>query len=173
MTSVLNVEAWASFFSSTAQISGGLVGLVFVALTFKPRMFGADGDVALRSLASQVFADFLNVLLGSLILLTPSPSPRLVGSVFLILGGVGSARLVRSWLEIRRSEPARSSRRPIVRRFAMSLGGNLAFLASGAIALLAPQRVDCLWYSLVTGVLVLMLSGSRGAWLLVTHEVVP
>ena len=52
----------------------------------------------------------------------------------------------------------------------MSLGGNLAFVAAGATVWLSPQRVDVFWWCLVAGVLTLMLSGSRGAWLLVTHE---
>jgi hypothetical protein len=171
MTSMLNVEIWASFFSSTAQISGGLVGLVFVALTFKPRMFGAEGDVAMRGLASQVFADFLNVLLVSLLLLTPSPTLVWAGSLLGIVGAAGLARLLRSWLVIGRSRT--TARGPVLRRMAMSLGGNFIFATGGAVAWLSPPRVEWFCYCVVTGVLVLILSGSRGAWLLVTHEASP
>jgi hypothetical protein len=76
----IHIENWSSFFGSIAQVSGGLVGLVFVALTFKPEMFGAAGDVGMRKLAGQVFSDFLNVLLVSLVMLIPYPGPWIPAS---------------------------------------------------------------------------------------------
>lgn len=165
--SILHTETWLSFFGSIAQVSGGLVGLVFVALTFKPDMFGAAGDVGMRRLAGQIFSDFLNVLLVSLVMQVPSPGIRVAGFLG-IVGALGSVRVVRSLIEIRRAKSGPVSHGPIRQRMIMSLNGNLALLLACGVAMLG-RREDLFWWLVVGGVITLVLSGSRSAWLLVTH----
>ena len=48
------LTSFANFFGAAAQVSGALVGLVFVALTYNSRLLGDGGHAGLRALAQQV-----------------------------------------------------------------------------------------------------------------------
>lgn len=66
MESFLQVTRdWTNFCEALAQISGALLGLVFVALTFNPRLPGNGKDPVLGALAHQTFADFALLMLVS------------------------------------------------------------------------------------------------------------
>ncbi|MDB5986395.1 MAG: hypothetical protein JWR16_1448 [Nevskia sp.] len=166
--SSLHSENWLSFFSSTAQVSGGLVGLVFVAMTLKPELLGAAGDVGMRTLARQTFADFLNVLLVSLLMQVPYSATQ-IGGFLAVVGIVGGHRVLRGVIAVVRAAPTPHSRGPVMQRLILSLLGNAALLIAGALLLLGTTRVDIFWTLLFTGMITLILSGSRSAWLLVTH----
>jgi hypothetical protein len=92
---------WANFFGALAQVSGGLVGLVFVALTFNSKALGVNGDPMLGALARQTFADFLILLLVSLVMLTPHMEAANVGLMLLLFCCVDTARIVQSLLRLR------------------------------------------------------------------------
>src|SRR5690625_7540997 len=83
MEILTDVMHWEGFFASLAQISGTLGGLVFVALTFKPKSFMKGGDQLLTVLARQVFADFLSLLLISMLMLSPLPRESFVATIIL------------------------------------------------------------------------------------------
>ncbi|MEO7128722.1 MAG: hypothetical protein ABI040_07645, partial [Rhodoferax sp.] len=67
----LMTHDWSDYFSAMAQISGSLVGLACVALTFNPRLLGTGRNPILGMLARQAFADFILLLVVSLVMLTP------------------------------------------------------------------------------------------------------
>lgn len=165
----LHIDFALSFFSSTAQVSGGLVGLVFVALTFKPALLGAAGDLGMRKVATQTFADFLAVLMISLMAQCSVYAGTLVVTLG-VVGSLGFQSAARSIFAVWRAKPGQLPRRPIVQRPVTSLIGNLAILAASGTQLLRLQRIDSFWSLVFAGVIVLILSGTRSAWLLVTHD---
>lgn len=160
---------WSAFFSAAAQVSGGLVGLVFVALTFNGKLAGA-GESGLRDLARQTFADFINVLVLSLALLVPHTQPENVCVVMTILGGFGIYRILRALLAIRRQRHAQTAARQLVQRFLLSMLGNAGLLAGGALLLQPQFNAQAFWSALFGSVLGLLVSGSRSAWLLVVPD---
>ncbi len=152
-----------------AQVSGGLVGLVFVALTFNGKLTGA-GDSALRDLARQTFADFLVVLILSLILLVPHMRSENVALVMLILGAVGVYRILRTLLAILQLRRAHSPGKQLVQRFLLSMLGNLGLLVGGGLLLQPDFDTSMFWSTLFGSILGLLVSGSRSAWMLVVRD---
>ena len=155
-----DAAASAAYFSAVAQVSGALVGLVFVALTFNPKALGADGHPALRSLARQTFDDFLLVLVASLLLLIPHIPPHGVGASLIALSGRGDLRLIQ---DFRRN---RERSWWMAQRIGLSLFGQSGVLVAGAMLLYPGFSPSTLWLTLNCSVLVLLLAGSRTAWLL-------
>lgn len=166
----------ANYFGATAQVSGGLVGLMFVALTFNIRTLGLRGDPALRALAQQTLSDFLLVLVLSLAMLVPNMPADNLGVLLAILGAVGIARAGRSLLLVHRAE-ARTRPGLFVRQFWLSIAGNVSTFACGALVLahsfsgsaMQPADLSTAGSLLVSAPIMLLLSGCRTAWLLVLH----
>lgn len=167
-------SALANYFGAIAQVSGGLVGLMFVALTFNIRTLGLRGDPNLRALAQQTLSDFLLVLVLSLVLLIPNLPASNLGPLLATIGAVGIARAVRSLLITRRTGGI--ARGLLLRRFWLSIVGNLFTFAAGALVL---AHSSAIWVHaanastvnslVVSAPIMLLLSGCRTAWLLVLH----
>ena len=96
------IASLANYFGAIAQVSGGLVGLMFVALTFNIRTLGLRGDPPLRTLAQQTLSDFLLVLVLSLAMLVPNMRADNLGALLCIVGATGVARAAHSLLLVRR-----------------------------------------------------------------------
>lgn len=166
-----------NYFGAVAQVSGGLVGLMFVALTFNIRALGLRGDPALRTLAQQTLSDFLLVLVLSLAMLIPGLPASNLGLVLGVVGAVGIARAVRSLFVVRRAGAAGAGRGVLARRFGLSIVGNAFLLGAGLLVLVpafggAPAQAADLSAAgslLVSAPIMLLLSGCRTAWLLVLH----
>ncbi len=160
------VGDFAAYFGAVAQISGSLLGLVFVALTFNPKTFALRHDIAMRSLAQQVFADFLMVMVISLFLLIPHTVARQIGLVLILSSLIGMGRIVRSVLVLRRG----TTSRPLLQRFALSLLGHIGILVAGLLLFAGGDGISMAWSALVSSPLLLLIAGSRSAWLLVTQN---
>lgn len=163
-------QEWSGFFSSLAQVSGGLVGLVFVALTFNPQKLGVGGDPMLGELARVIFSDFLVLLLVSLVMLVPHATFGSVGYAMLTIGGVAIARIAGSLMRLRSHLRPGTGGWWIVQRFALSVAGHLLLVAVGWTLLAAKPDLDVAGSFLFSAVAILVLSGSRSAWLLVMPE---
>ena len=163
-------QASAAFFSALAQVSGGLVGLVFVALTFNPRTLGANGDPVLAALARQTFGDFVMLLVVSMVMLIPHISPPSVGLTFLVICVVDTLRIARNLVRLRRSLRGPAGGWNLTQRFMLSA---LAHIMIGwmAVELLRGNPHPEITFSLLfSGMVTLLLSGCRSAWLLVVQE---
>lgn len=161
---------WASFFETLAQISGSLVGLVFVALTFNPRLLGDAEDPILGTLAAQTFADFVLLLLVSLAMLTPHMSPENVGALIMTFAIGDVLRVARRLWRGRAYFARRSNRAVLTQRFFLSFSGH-ALLAWSGLELFRGDTDSSMTQSLLaSGVFLLLLSGCRSAWLLVAHR---
>ena len=163
------VDSLAPYFSAVAQVSGSLVGLVFVALTFNIKALGLRGNPALRALAQQTLSDFLVVLVLSLLMLIPHVPTVQIGALLAVLGAAGILRAARSLLTVRGTEGERAPRRLLLQRFGLSLLGNLGILGAGLLLLAQSPNASAIASLVVSAPIMLVLSGCRTAWLLVLH----
>jgi len=161
------LQSCASYFSTVAQVSGGLLGLVFVAISFNTKVLGENGNPALRDLARQTFADFLVVLMVSLFALFPAGLDLPMGLMLIGIAAMGTLRIVRGFvLSVRAGE-----RRPVVlHRFGLSMLGHAGLLAAGVVAMRNPVNLQQFEIFLVTAPLILLIAGSRSAWILFVHD---
>lgn len=171
------VASFNGYFSAIAQVSGGLVGLVFVALTFNIRTLGLRGDPTLQALARQTLSDFLVVLILSLVMLLPHVPPGNLGIVITAISAAGLLRAGQSLLILRRADTSGAPRGMLARRFGLSILGNLFVLAPGLLLLaqssltISPSTLLSMVGSLFASApILLLLSGCRTAWLLVLHS---
>ncbi len=159
---------WSAFYSAVAQVSGSLVGLLFVSLSMRSEMLRGEQHRDLRDLALQTFNDFLSVLMMSLLLLVPHMPEAALALIIGIFAGRSILRLTLRMLKLREK---RGGGRYVLRRFGLSLGGNLMMLAAAA-GLWQPD-----WYSpqqlgifLVSPMIMLLMSGSNNALHLLLRE---
>lgn len=163
------VAAWSPFFSTVAQVTGGLIGLVFVALTFNGQL-AAGGDETLHDLARQTFSDFLSVLILSLVMLIPHPQAETVTLFALLFGGLGCVRIGRALWRLRRRRSGLWSGRTLAQRFLLSMIGNLSLVLTGLMLQDGGGTRVTFWSTLFASLLGLMLSASRSAWKLVVPD---
>jgi hypothetical protein len=163
-------QEWAGFFSAMAQVSGGLVGLVFVALTFNSKALGVGGDPALGTLARQTFSDFLILLVVSMLMLAPHVPGWEIGLMLLILGAVTTLRVLVTLPRSRRQAVASSGGWSVAGRFLLSAVGRAMLGVAGYELLIGNPNSDVAGSALLSGAMMLVISGCRSAWLLVLQE---
>jgi hypothetical protein len=161
-------QEWAGFFSALAQVSGGLVGLVFVALTFNAKALGVGGDPVLGALARQTFTDFLILLMVSLMMLVPHTSGFEIGLMLLAIGAVTTLRILITLPRSRRQ--LGSGGWTIAQRFLLSAVARAMVGVAGYELLRGQAESDVAGSALISGIMLLVLSGCRSAWLLVLQE---
>ncbi len=163
-------QAAQSFFSALAQVSGGLVGLVFVALTFNTRALGPGGDPVLKALAQQTFSDFVMLLLVSLVMLIPHISLASIGGSFLVICLVDTLRIVRSLVQLRQRLRGPGGGWRIAQRFLLSALANVMIAWMSVELLRGNPRPELTFSLLFSAVMVMLISGCRSAWLLVVQD---
>jgi hypothetical protein len=163
-------QDWANFFGALAQVSGGLVGLVFVALTVNAKALGAKGDPLLGALARQTFGDFVSLLLISLVMLAPTIGGVSVGVTLFSFVAIDTLRLAMNLLRLRRSLRGHIARREIVQRFMLSGTAHLLLAMVGLLLMMGETEPRVTGSMLFGGIVMMLLSACRSAWLLVVHE---
>ena len=161
---------WAGFFSALAQVSGSLVGLVFVALTFNAKVLGAGSNPMLAALAQQTFADFLLLLMISLVMLVPHTGAGNVGLILIFLSTIDTLRIIRTLLSLRSDLRKIASSWWIARRFLLSGLGHAQILWLGVELIRVGYESSFTGALLFSGTVVLLISGCRSAWLLLVHQ---
>ena len=132
------IEPWHDFYTAISAAAATLVGLLFVSLSLNLKLVTGDEHAEIRALAAQTFANFIYVLILSLILLIPNPSSSSIGITFLIFGALGLVSVARAIMTTaRKKEQVRQtmiqSWRFIAGRFILPL---LAYLSLMVIAIL-------------------------------------
>ena len=164
------LQDWSNFFSALAQVSGGLVGLVFVALTVNAKALGAKGDPLLGALARQTFGDFVSLLLISLVMLVPTTGGLNTGVTLFAFVALDMVRLGFNLLRLRRNLGAQAGRGEIWQRFALSGTAHGLLAAAGVLLFDGDVRPQTTGALLFGGIIMMLLSACRSAWLLVGHE---
>lgn len=167
----LMTHDWSDYFSAMAQISGSLVGLACVALTFNPRLLGTGRNPILGMLARQAFADFILLLVVSLVMLTPHLLANEAGGLILGLSAGNVLRVaVGLWRQRAQLFGGRASGSLLLQRFILSFVGHVMIGWTGVELMLGDSAQYTTGMLLLSGTLMLLLAGCRSAWLLVTHE---
>jgi hypothetical protein len=110
------------------------------------------------------------VLVISLVLLAPRLSPLSAAPFIFISGLLGAQRILRSLLSMLRRAAWRNASRQVVSRFLLSMLGNSGLLLAGALLIVPDHDPATFWSTLFGSMIGLLLSGSRSAWMLVTHD---
>lgn len=166
----LMTRDWSGFFGAMAQISGSLVGLVFVALTFNRQLLGDGKDPILGLLARQTFADFILLLLVSLVMLTPHMAAQDVGEFILALALLDVLQVTVGLWKQRAKLFRRATGWTLPQRFVLSIVGRVMLGWVGIELVRSDDGAAKIDLMLLSGVVMLLLSGLRSAWLLLTHE---
>ena len=161
------LQQWSVFFSALAQVSGGLTGLIVVALTFNARTLGVNGDPMLGALARQTYGDFVVLLLVSLIMMVPNVGTANLALILLTSSGLAALRILRSLLTLRHQLRHPTGGWEITQRFLLSAVAHVLIAAVGIELLHENPVLDRLGSLLFSGVIMLLLSGCRSAWLLI------
>ncbi len=93
---------WAVFYATVAGVTGGLIGLLFVALGLNPQIMALGAPSGLRVLAAQTFHTFLVMLIIALMALIPDTSARAMLITLAVVGIQGVLRLVLDLRQARR-----------------------------------------------------------------------
>ena len=163
-------QDWAGFFSALAQVSGSLVGLVFVALTFNAKALGVGGNPLLAALAQQTFADFLLLLLISLLMLVPHTNAGNIGALFIVFSAIDTVRIVRNLLRLRSHLRTPAGGWQVTRRYLLSGLAHIQLLWFGIDLIRGSSNASLTYSLLISGIFLLLISGCRSAWLLLGHQ---
>jgi len=77
---------WNGFYSMAGTSAAALIGLVFIVITLGAQMSKGGIEGAIHAFVTPCLMHFAGVLLQSLLILAPWPSPRYLGIPFTVLG---------------------------------------------------------------------------------------
>jgi hypothetical protein len=166
------IAVWKDFYNLTGTAAATLIGLLFVAVSLDvDRVFG-PAAVEARAQAAQAFANFLYVLLISLVFLVPEPDPLGFGGTLTVMGVAALGQRGQRWLGAAgRGRRSRGVWRRLAAEAAPAVADYLVLVAVG-LRLIAG---DTEWlHLLVPVVLVLLAVAGTSAWgILATGRTAP
>ena len=154
------------YFGAVAQVSGAMLGLIFVAFTFNPKALGRRE----RNLAQQTFADLLMVLIMALALLLPSTPPKEVALATLAIALAGAVQLAMNLARLLRDVPEARTPIALLRRYGLSFLGHAGLLVASALFLGQGAASATMRSLLLLSPLAVLVAGSRSAWTLVVQN---
>jgi hypothetical protein len=160
------MQSAGSYFGAVAQVSGALLGLVFVAFTFNPKALSRRE----RNLAQQTFADLLMVLILALVLLLPSTPPKEVALATLAIALAAAVQFAGNMARLLRKVPEARDPRTLLRRYGLSFLGHVGLLGASALFLGEGAASATMRSLLLLSPLVVLVAGSRSAWMLVVQN---
>jgi hypothetical protein len=93
---------WQSFYTTVAQSSVTLAGLLFVSLSLHRDLIMRSENARLLRLARGSFEDFLTVLMLGLVFLVPHQVPMGLAVALFVLGGSRGYEIVRQSIHTRK-----------------------------------------------------------------------
>lgn len=154
-----------TYFSTIAQIGGALLGLVFIATSFNDRILADGGNPALRGLAHQTFADLLAVLAVALLMLFPIRFN--FGPALVTIALLGALRVTRGLIMAIESAGLRQTL--VFLRYGLSSCGYAGLFYAGVLVC-GDSDPQVSQVFVAASPLILLLSGSRSAWILFIHK---
>jgi hypothetical protein len=82
------IGQWRDFQTAVAGAGATLLGLLFVAVSLRPALFGPDTRPEFLSLALKSMGLFMLVVLVALLFLMPEPQPSTIGIALLLMGAI-------------------------------------------------------------------------------------
>lgn len=102
------IVQWHDFYELAGTAAAALIGLIFLAISLRPRLVARGGAAGLRAWAEQALSNLAGVLVISLVVVIPHQDPWSIGAALLATAGIGLAaaavrlRAIRAdaaWLE--------------------------------------------------------------------------
>jgi hypothetical protein len=149
------LDKWRSFFQSTAEASGVLLGLLFVAISLLANR--PERTSSLFLMVNQSTIALLYPLVASLVMLIPSGVPTVQGVAAILGGAIGLGGSIRSAYMVRRAGSLPRLGERLARDMPAVFGAGL-FVASG-LALLADRRIGI--FGVVLASFLMILSGTQ------------
>lgn len=161
---------WSNFYSVTAGASATLLGLLFVATQMHIGTLTADPSGRWNAVARSTFYNYLLLFALSLLMLFPTSDIGFVGSVILVIGGVGAYRLLVVWAPVWRGI-FKGRREKVVEILWWLASPLLTYLALGNLGLEMLRRGTSLGLQQVIGYCVVVLFGIvlRNSWRLLVE----
>jgi hypothetical protein len=157
------VQAWQSFYLLTGGASATLVGLMFVAVTFGAGLVDRQRIDAARSFIDPTFNHFVQVLLFACMLVVPSLSPRLLGTITVAAGALRLTSLVSVFRHYREAHRVHQDVEASDWLMAVGLpGAAYLLLATTGVGFIVGHARALDGLALVT--LVVLAIGVRSAW---------
>lgn len=95
------IESWHDFFALTGASSATLIGLLFVAVSFRRDIRNQAEDGYIRTVVNHNMLSYITVLLFSLYFIIPDLSPSGIAAPVIITAAVVLINMVRNGLRLR------------------------------------------------------------------------
>jgi hypothetical protein len=160
------IGQWRDFQTVVAGAGATLLGLLFVAVSIRPALFGPDTRPEFLGLALKSLGLFMLVVLIALLFLMPEPNPWTIGVPLLLMGAISlfsSVPQLGSVLGLMRQEWGVFF---YLRRVLLPTAGYGVLMVAGIGILLG----DADWIDIVGWLqLVFVFTATYNAWDLLTH----
>jgi len=162
----MSIEDWANFGAVAGSASGGLVGLLFVAISLNRDRIVRHP--ALRASALQTLMAFLLPLIIALLLLTPRQQSPTLGIEITILGVIHGLGL--AIVERRKRKAGGESNSRLARLLDVTTPNMLTtvFVLAAGTSVLAGHANGLYW--LVPAVVIALIGGVANAWLFLIRD---
>lgn len=160
-------QEWQSFYILVGSAAATLVGLMFVAISVGARAITPKDFTGLRVYASPTVVQFLYVLATSAVVLFPTLSRTLLGTLLAVTGLASGARAVAGLPVMRRSH---LDVHDWTWYFIAPSVSYLLFVAAGIGLLLGARQAAT---GLALALILLLVAGIRNAWDLIIYRQQP
>jgi hypothetical protein len=160
-------QDWQSFYILVGTAAATLVGLMFVAMSVGSRVITPEDLPALRVYVSPLVVQFLYVLATSAVVLFPTLSPALLGTLLVAVGLISCGLALAGVPVMRRSHLDVHDWTWYLLVPALSY---LLFIGTGIGLLLRVRQAPT---GLAVATILLLVAGLRNAWDLVIFRVLP
>jgi hypothetical protein len=154
-------DSWHDFYLTAGAAAAALIGLLFVGISINLDEFTTDDGAGVRILAEQAFANFVFVLVISLMVLIPDQDQASLTIQLAIVGVLGTLRIIRRAITMRRRMEPSAGWRFVVRRLGLAA---VACVGVIAIAALVQRNPISAFYWLVGVILIYLTSAADSAW---------
>ncbi len=154
--------SWHDFYLTAGAAAAALIGLLFVGISINLDEFTTDEGTGIRVLGEQAFANFVFVLVISLMVLIPDQDQISLTLQLAIVGVLGTLRILRRAMTLRRGStgPFGGWRYPL-RRLGLS---GVACVGVIAVAVMIQRNPVSSFYWLVGVILIYLTSAADSAW---------
>jgi hypothetical protein len=162
-----DLQSWQIFYATVAAASATLTGLLFVSLSLnRERLKGVQSETVV-GMARRTFANFLYVLMVSLVFLVPHQLPISLTVALLVLGITRGAGLLREASVLQKALASRRDYRTLFREIGLPAVASIGLILVAIYV--AFGKTDAM-YGLVIVIAALLGNACWNAWLLLMEE---